>query len=110
MPHQSGDDVDGGSGFKQFGCYAMSEAMNPNMDTLLGLDAELCDRTVYAVLDHIVRGIWPAPRVQEEVAIWVWPKVLLDPIAKVLLEKRGHMERGSALGGQSKKFFANGPA
>jgi hypothetical protein len=52
MPHQSSDDVDGGSGFKQFGCYAMSEAMNPNMDTLLGLDAELCDRTVYTVLDH----------------------------------------------------------
>jgi len=32
----------------------MSETMNPNMDALLGLDTELCDRTVYPVLDHIV--------------------------------------------------------
>ena len=54
VPHQSGDDVDRRSGFQQLGCYAMSEVMDPNMDTLLGLDTELCDRTVYAVLDHVV--------------------------------------------------------
>ena len=81
MPHQSRDDVNGRARFEQFGCHAMSEAVNPNMDSLLGLDAELGDRTVYAVLDHVVRRIWPALRVQEEIAAWIWLKVLLDPIA-----------------------------
>jgi len=60
MPHQSRDDVDGLSRFEQFGCHAMSKTMNPNMDALLSLDAELCDRTVYAVLNHIVRRVRPA--------------------------------------------------
>jgi hypothetical protein len=49
MPHQSRDDVNGRSRFEQFGCRAVSETMDPNMDLLLGLDAELGDRTVYSV-------------------------------------------------------------
>lgn len=54
MSHQLGDDVYRRSGFKQLGRYAMSEAMNSNMDSFFGFDAELCDRTVYSVLDHVV--------------------------------------------------------
>ena len=54
MSHQSGDDVYRCSGFEQLGRYTMPEAMNSNMDSFFGLDAELCDRTVYSVLDHIV--------------------------------------------------------
>ena len=52
MSHQSRDDVNGRSRFEQFGCHATSEAMNPNMDSLLGLDAERGNRTLYSVLDQ----------------------------------------------------------
>jgi len=34
--------------------------------------------------------------------------VLLDPIAQVLLEKRGHMERGSAVAALWRGFFSRG--
>ena len=41
MAHQARHDVDWGAGFEQFRRYAVPEAMNPDMDSLRDLGAEL---------------------------------------------------------------------